>query len=212
MFETSSQTAAPGETIRSDPRTPKSSPLPTLSVDLRGPAARLAEAEPLLTAAAPDPEQRERLERLLAEARFGLEQSLAQFAENAPAREALARVEAVLEQRRRRAHALEVEAQDRDPRPGGGLRSLGLATMAVLASVAQHFARDAFIFAASTGTIAIAYFHCAVVPAAAFALSGVLCSLYPQHAVVYFSCSSLLAIALAALVSWRESLRARAEP
>lgn len=109
-------------------------------------AARLREAQPLLQLPEPTSEQRARLERLLAESRFGLEQSLAQCSENPAARGALAEVEQILEERRRRADALEAEARERDPRRGKGWRTGGLVALAVLAGVmvlaANELGRD----------------------------------------------------------------------
>ena len=93
---------------------------------------RLAELETLLALERPDDEQRRRIERLLLEARFGLEQSLGQWANNDPARAALDRVEAILEQRQRRAAALEHEERERDPARGVGWRTVGLAAVSAL--------------------------------------------------------------------------------
>ena len=91
--------------------------------------ARLEQLEALLALPEHDASQREKTERLLAEARFGLEQSLGQWNENAAARAALARVEAILEQRRQALLALEAESRQRDPRHASGWRTAGLATL-----------------------------------------------------------------------------------
>ena len=94
---------------------------------------RVTELEALHALPAPDDEQRRRIERLLLEARFGLEQALAQYADNAPARAALGRVEAILEQRRVRALALERDAAERDPGKGAAWRTVGLLLVTLLA-------------------------------------------------------------------------------
>lgn len=71
-------------------------------------------------------------ERMLAEARFGLEQSLAQFPENPAAREALDQLERHLAERNRRTAELEQDFRERDPTRGTRLRTISLAMMTVL--------------------------------------------------------------------------------
>ncbi len=93
--------------------------------------ARLTRLETLLTAPDATDEERAEIERLGAEARFGLEQALAQWDGNDAAREALARLEAILEERRRRAGALEREARERDPRVAARARAVGLTALSV---------------------------------------------------------------------------------
>jgi Protein kinase domain len=244
---------------------------------------RLQELEPLLDREL-DADGREKLERLLAEARFGLEQSLERYAENPPAQAALRRVEDILAQRRREAQRLEAEDRERDPRRGaawrtGGLFGLTLATGAMtaiavtlptdptpsqllffplliiggvsglslwfrkdalatrfsrqaVASVlaglaiitcarliglwvpmtpAAQFTRDSFILASSVLVVAIAFFWWAWFPTAFFLLSGLLCSLFPQHAITFFSASTLLAMAVGTAASWRDGRRAEAQ-
>lgn len=87
---------------------------------------RVGELESLVVLEQPDEAQRRRTERLLHEARFGLEQALSQEPGNAAARAALERVEAIFEARQRRAAALEHEAVERDPLRGVGMRTLGI--------------------------------------------------------------------------------------
>jgi len=87
---------------------------------------RVAELEALIADPVPDDQQQRRIERLLLEARFGLEQALAQYAENEPARKALDRVDAIAEQRRARALELERDAHERDPRIGARWRTVAL--------------------------------------------------------------------------------------
>lgn len=99
--------------------------------------ARLAEAEPLLAQPEVDLGQLERLERLLAEARFGLEQSLERCGQLPAARAALARVQAIDEERRRHAIALETESRERDPRRGVGGRTLGMGVVTLVTIVAS---------------------------------------------------------------------------
>ncbi len=94
---------------------------------------RLTELEALHASPSPDDEQRRTLERLLLEARFGLEQALVQWPENTAAQVAFARVEAILEQRRVRSLALEREAKERDPARGAAFRTVGLAGMTLIA-------------------------------------------------------------------------------
>lgn len=96
---------------------------------------RVAELETLHAVTEPDEEQRRKLERLLLEAHFGLEQALSQWPENAPAQHALQRVETILEERRQRAIQLEREAKDRDPRQGAAFRTVGLGALTVIATV-----------------------------------------------------------------------------
>ena len=95
---------------------------------------RVTELEGLGALPAPDDEQRRRIERLLLEARFGLEQALTQWADNAPARAALQKVEAIVEQRHQRALELEREEKERDPATGAAWRTVGLGVMAVLSA------------------------------------------------------------------------------
>jgi hypothetical protein len=93
---------------------------------------RVRELEPLLALDAPDAAERQRIDRLLAEARFGLEQALAQWSDNASAREAASRLEAIVVARAERAAALEREAQERDPRLQGTARTVGIVLLALL--------------------------------------------------------------------------------
>jgi serine/threonine-protein kinase len=89
--------------------------------------ARLRESEALLVQEEPSAEERARGDRLLAEARFGLEQALVQHPGAVRAREALARVEALERERRRRIEALEQAVRERDPARGLRWRWLGAA-------------------------------------------------------------------------------------
>ena len=98
-------------------------------------AARLAELIPLAAKSEPTASERERLERLLAEARFGLEQSLAQWPDNAGARAALERVEALVAERTRAALELERQARLRDPKYGMTWRFGALGVAAVVATL-----------------------------------------------------------------------------
>ncbi len=93
---------------------------------------RVEEAEALLKVKAPTQEQQIRIERLLAEARFGLEQVLTQWSDNLTARQALVRLEAILEQRRARAAQLEHAARERDPHTGLGMRMVSLGGLLLL--------------------------------------------------------------------------------
>jgi serine/threonine-protein kinase len=98
-------------------------------------AQRVARLEPLLALAEPDAAQRAQAERLLSEARFGLEQSLAQYPENRRAQEALARVEALTAARLQRALALEREARERDPQRNARWRVVGTGLMALVTAL-----------------------------------------------------------------------------
>jgi serine/threonine-protein kinase len=92
---------------------------------------RIAHIEALLSIEAPsDAEQRE-LERLLAEARFGLTQALEQWSANSDARDALARVETIVEDRRRRTAELERQAHDLDPFVSAGARRLASVSLGI---------------------------------------------------------------------------------
>lgn len=93
---------------------------------------RMAELETLLKVPAPTDDQQQQLERVLAEARFGLGQALAQWSENVPAREALIRLEAIVEQRRARTSQLERAERERDPRHGAASRILGMTGLLVM--------------------------------------------------------------------------------
>ncbi len=97
---------------------------------------RVAELEVLEAKAPGDLESRARVERLLSEAQFGLEQALAQWPQNVAAKTSLARVEAMLEARRQRALALEAEARAHNPATGAGWRTASLAMVACLAMLA----------------------------------------------------------------------------
>ena len=79
------------------------------------------------------PERARAIDRLSVEARFGLEQALAQWPGNAAAAQALAELEAVLEERRGRAAALEHDAHQRDPRVDARVRALALSALSVAA-------------------------------------------------------------------------------
>jgi eukaryotic-like serine/threonine-protein kinase len=93
---------------------------------------RLDRVAPLLAAPEPTDEQRREIDRLLVEARFGHEQALAQWSGNAPAREALGRLEEIVEARLARTAELERQAHDRDPRVAALPRALGASVVAVL--------------------------------------------------------------------------------
>ena len=79
-----------------------------------------------------DASDRQRLERLSSEARFGLEQSLRQWPANERAQHALARVEAVMQARERRAAALEAQSRDHNPNLGANERTVALTVLMVL--------------------------------------------------------------------------------
>ncbi|MFT3712772.1 MAG: protein kinase [Archangium sp.] len=102
---------------------------------------RVVEVEPLLSVDAPSDEQRTKLERLLSEARFGLEQALVQWPENEAARASLQKVESLVETRSKRLHALEAEMREVDPRRGGIWRTMGLAFTTALVGVTTLFAQ-----------------------------------------------------------------------
>ncbi|MFO0595358.1 MAG: protein kinase [Myxococcaceae bacterium] len=97
---------------------------------------RFAELEALLQQPKADDAQKARVERLLSEAHFGLEQSLTQWPENDAARAVLTRVEALQADRRRRLEELEAQARELDPRSGSGWRTVGMAVMTMMAAVA----------------------------------------------------------------------------
>jgi hypothetical protein len=105
--------------------------------------ARLAELEQLVGEPSLEAAQQRRVDRLLLEAHFGLEQALRQFPENAPARDALARLEAIFEQRRQRALAFEREARERDPLVGAAWRTVSLAIATLITAAAAVAARGA---------------------------------------------------------------------
>ena len=96
---------------------------------------RVTELESLHGLPELDEEQRRKLERLLLEARFGLEQALSQWPENGAAKSALEKVESIIEQRQQRAMALEREVKDRDPQQGAAFRTVGLGALTVIAAV-----------------------------------------------------------------------------
>jgi hypothetical protein len=95
---------------------------------------RVTELESLHALPSLDEEQRRKFERLLLEARFGLEQALAQWPENGAAQNALKTVETILEQRTKRASELEREAKERDPLQGAAFRTVGLGGMTLIAA------------------------------------------------------------------------------
>ncbi len=101
---------------------------------------RVTELESLHALPTLDEEQRRKLERLLLEARFGLEQALTQWPENGAAQNALEKVETIVEERQQRAMQLEREAKDRDPKQGAAFRTVGLAALTLVASGAAAVA------------------------------------------------------------------------
>jgi len=107
-------------------------------------AERVMQLVQLLDDDEPDEEQRREIDRLIAEARFGLETALTQWSDNAVAHEALAELERILESRREHAAKLEREARDRDPKIAARSRAFALtflgmvnAALAVYALVAM---------------------------------------------------------------------------
>jgi hypothetical protein len=241
---------------------------------------RVAELDALLTLPEHDDAQSAKVERLLAEARFGLEQSLAQWSENPAAQSSLQRVESIVDQRRRAVLALEAAERQRDPRRGMFGRTLGLMGMTLLASfvaflanftslkpspvtmvffptlmivavsalswifraslletsfnrralaavyvalgfviagrlvgfakdvsIAEHFARDCFVLAATSGIFALSFLPWVGLLSAIWGLTGVLVMLQPDHALQIFSWSTVAAMGLGALVSWRGERR-----
>ncbi|MCB9635959.1 MAG: protein kinase [Sandaracinus sp.] len=78
------------------------------------------------------PERERTIDRLAAEARFGLERALEGFEEFEDARRGLARLEGILEARHRRTAELERLAHAMDPRVGERWRAYGLSLLALV--------------------------------------------------------------------------------
>jgi serine/threonine-protein kinase len=93
---------------------------------------RLERLHPLLAIDEPSDDERRDIDRLLAEARFGLEQAIVQWSGNEAAQSALARLEQLLEARRARSAELERLARERDPRISARARAVGVAGFAAL--------------------------------------------------------------------------------
>ncbi len=81
------------------------------------------------------PDRERTIDRLVAEARFGLERALEGFPEFADAELGLARLEAILDERRARAAELEHLAREHDPSIGARSRALGLGLLALVGVV-----------------------------------------------------------------------------
>ena len=90
----------------------------------------LEELEHVLRGDSPDRERT--IDRLVAETRFGLERALEGFPEFEDGQRGLARLEAILEERRARAAALERLAHELDPRVGERSRVLGLVLLSLV--------------------------------------------------------------------------------
>ncbi len=123
---------------------------------------RLAQLQALTVVEEPSPEQRREIDRLIAEARFGLEQAIAQWSANASAQEALATLDRLLESRNVRAAELERQARERDPRIGARPRAIALSllcalgiAMAILALTSDAPTPAMLISAPSTSVTAI---------------------------------------------------------
>ncbi len=80
----------------------------------------------------PDDDAQQRFERLTVEARFALDQALAQWPENPKAIAAAAALDALIAARRNRVAELERLARDLDPHAGSPQRTLAFALMAVI--------------------------------------------------------------------------------
>ncbi len=91
---------------------------------------RLNQAKPLYAQKNLDVLKLARLERLLAEATFGLEQALKSWPGNPRAQNAKKQLDALLKQRQARTAALVREAQDHDPSVGFRERSIGISVIA----------------------------------------------------------------------------------
>ena len=236
---------------------------------------RVVELEPLLTKEAPSDAERAKIERLLSEARFGLEQALVQWPENEAARASLQKVEAMVEERSKKLHAFEAEAREVDPRRGMGWRTLGLGFTTVLAGLSSlgaffdtdvtplemvifpvvvsalmmvgavvmrknllstrfnrqvfalmmtgmlymcagrimglftsiepwvHVSRDAFVISAVTVTATV-FLRWVWPMSVLFLAAGVWCVLDREHSVVIFAFTTVVTLALATWISWRE--------
>jgi serine/threonine-protein kinase len=100
-------------------------------------AERVRRCRALAAVVEPDAGVLRELERLIAEARFGLEQALGQWPDNTIAQAAKVELDRMLEERLARTAELERGARDRDVRLGArgravGLSLLGLATLAAI--------------------------------------------------------------------------------
>ena len=237
---------------------------------------RLSRLEWLLATPKPSDEQRREIDRLLVEARFGLEQALAQWSDNVRAREALGRLEEIVEAKLARTAELERQARERDPRIAALPRALGITMVAALGVIsaiiavavvdrptprqllllpiviaiaiaggcfafrrvllatsfnrqaialvflglalmfvgrmlglftdiepAQHFGRDAFVWASVLGMGAITLLRWLGWLAAVFAAGGAACTLYPEHGLTAFAGSTMLVFVAGAVLAWR---------
>lgn len=117
-------------------------------------AERVGQLEQLLRSEEPDDDQRREIDRLTAEARFGLETALAQWPRNVVAKNARARLEAILETRREHAAELEREARERDPKVAARPRAIGLLGLG-LVSVAIAFAAFSWTGVPSRGELVL---------------------------------------------------------
>lgn len=95
---------------------------------------RVEALERLLADAHPDDEQRREIDRLTAEARFGLDTALVEWPDNTAARAARERLEAILEARRAHAARLDREARERDPRVESRARAIALTALGLLSA------------------------------------------------------------------------------
>lgn len=101
---------------------------------------RVARLEALLEEGARDESGLATIERTIAEARFGLEQSLERWPENARAAEARDRLMTIIEARRARAAELERTARERDPTVSVGARAAALLLFGIFGTTLTVFA------------------------------------------------------------------------
>ena len=98
----------------------------------RSASTRIDELDGLGAAAGLDEAGQARAERLGVEARFALEQALAQWSDNPLARQAATRLDELLAARRARAAELERLARDLDPEPLGPERAIAFAVLGLI--------------------------------------------------------------------------------
>jgi len=68
---------------------------------------------------------------------------------------------------------------------------------------AQHFGRDAFVWASVLGMGAITLLRWLGWLAAVFAAGGAACTLYPEHGLTAFAGSTMLVFVAGAVLAWR---------
>jgi len=83
-----------------------------------------------------------------------------------------------------------------------GGRVLGLFTDI---APATHFMRDSFVLASGVAVSAIAFLRWLWVLVPVFLASGVVCAVYPEHALMAFGTSTGASLVIAAVIQWRSA-------